>query len=130
MSRNRSGAWLPSVTRALPAYLLVLPTVLLIAIFVWFPLLRAGQASLYQWDGVGALGKFVGVQNYQHLFLDDPIFRSALRNTLIWAAMYTAIPTAIGLAVALLVDSDVRGEATSLHPLLDAIPFSLSAGRE
>src|SRR2546422_6231207 len=46
-----------------------------------------------------------------HLFLEDPIFRNALRNTLLWAAMYTAIPTVIGLAVALLVDSEVRGEA-------------------
>jgi ABC-type sugar transport system permease subunit len=85
--------------------------VLLIATFVWYPLLRAGQASLYQWDGVGPLGRFVGVGNYQHLFFEDPIFRNSLRNTLLWAAMYTAIPTLIGLAVALLVDSDVRGEA-------------------
>jgi raffinose/stachyose/melibiose transport system permease protein len=108
--RTAFGAW-SSVTRRLPAYLLVLPTVLLIATFVWYPLLRAGQVSLYQWDGVGALGKFVGASNYQHLFLEDPIFRNALRNTLLWAAMYTAIPTVIGLAVALLVDSEVRGEA-------------------
>jgi raffinose/stachyose/melibiose transport system permease protein len=95
----------------LPAYLLVLPTVLLVATFVWYPLLRVVQASLYQWDGVGPMDRFVGVGNYQRMFLEDPIFRNALRNTVLWAVMYTAIPTLIGLAVALLVDSKVRGEA-------------------
>jgi ABC-type sugar transport system permease subunit len=99
------------VGRRGPAYLLVLPTVLLVAIFVWFPLLRAVQTSLYQWDGVGPVDRFVGLGNYQRMFFEDPIFRSALRNTLVWGLMYTVIPTVIGLAVALLVDARVRGEA-------------------
>src|SRR5579859_953379 len=77
----------------LSPYLLVLPTVCLVATFVWYPLLRAVQASLYQWDGVGELGRFVALANYQRMFLDDPIFRNALRNTLLWAVMYTVIPT-------------------------------------
>jgi raffinose/stachyose/melibiose transport system permease protein len=107
----RSSRARRSFVRALPAYLLVLPSVMLIAIFVWYPLGRAVVSSLYQWDGVGALDRFIGVSNYQKIFLQDPIFRNALRNTVVWAAMYTAIPTLIGLAVALLVDARVRGEA-------------------
>jgi raffinose/stachyose/melibiose transport system permease protein len=107
---TRLSAW-SSVTRRLPAYLLVLPTVILVATFVWYPLLRVVQASLFQWDGVGPMERFVGAGNYQRMFLDDQIFRNALRNTVLWGLMYTAIPTLIGLAVALLVDSKVRGEA-------------------
>lgn len=84
---------------------------LLVATFVWYPLLRVVQASLYQWDGVGPMDRFIGVGNYERMFLEDPIFRNALRNTVLWAVMYTAIPTLIGLSVALLVDSKVRGEA-------------------
>jgi raffinose/stachyose/melibiose transport system permease protein len=102
--------WL-TLTRWLPAYLFVLPSVVLIALFVWYPLASAAEASLFDWDGIGPLAHFVGLGNYQHLFGDDEIFQSALRNTLVWTAMYTVIPTIIGLAVALLVDSKVRGEA-------------------
>jgi raffinose/stachyose/melibiose transport system permease protein len=90
---------------------LVLPTVLLVATFVWYPLLRVVQASLFSWDGVGPMDRFIGPGNYQRMFLEDPIFRNALRNTVLWAVMYTAIPTLIGLVVALLVDSKIRGEA-------------------
>src|SRR5207245_4665384 len=61
--------------------------------------------------GVGPMDRFVGSGNYQRMFLDDPIFLNALRNTLLWAVMYTGIPTFIGLMVALLVDSKIRGEA-------------------
>jgi len=122
-ARSRGHAW-SSLTRHLPAYLLVLPTVLLIATFVWYPLLRVVQASLYQWDGIGPLDRFIGLGNYQRMFFDDPIFRNALRNTLLWAAMYTAIPTLIGLAVALLVDSDVRGEALFKGAIF--IPWAIS----
>lgn len=109
---SAAGGLIRSVAgRNLAAYLLVLPTVLLVAGFVWYPLLRGVQASLYQWDGIGPLDRFIGPGNYQRLLLEDPIFRNALRNTVLWAVMYTAIPTLIGLAVALLVDSNVRGEA-------------------
>ena len=104
------AAW-SSVSRNLTAYLLVLPTLLLVATLVWYPLVRVVQASLFLWDGVGPMERFVGSANYQRMFLEDPIFRNALRNTLLWAVMYTGIPTFIGLAVALLVDSKVRGEA-------------------
>lgn len=110
LAATRSGAW-SSVTRRLPAYVLVLPTVLLVATFVWYPLLRVVQASLFSWDGVGPMDRFIGPGNYQRMFLEDPIFRNALRNTVLWAVMYTAIPTLIGLVVALLVDSKIRGEA-------------------
>ncbi len=119
----RGRAW-SVLARHLPAYLLVLPTVLLVATFLWYPLLRVVQASLYQWDGIGPLDRFVGFGNYQRMFFDDPIFRNALRNTLLWAVMYTAIPTLIGLAVALLVDSDVRGEALFKGAIF--IPWAIS----
>jgi raffinose/stachyose/melibiose transport system permease protein len=123
LARRRAGTPSLLVGRLSP-YLLVLPTVCLVATFVWYPLLRAVQASLYQWDGVGELGRFVALANYQRMFLDDPIFRNALRNTLLWAVMYTAIPTLIGLAVALLVDSDVHGEALFKGAIF--VPWAIS----
>ncbi len=107
---SRRSNWL-AVARLLPAYLLVLPSVILIALFVWYPLASAAYASLFDWDGIGPLSHFVGLANYQHLFGDDEIFQSALRNTFVWAVMFTTIPTAIGLAAAVLVDSKVKGEA-------------------
>ena len=114
-----------SLARHLPGYLLVLPSVLLIAVFVWYPLVKVIQASLYTWDGLGPLKQFVGLANYQRMFLEDDIFRNSLRNTVVWAIMYTAIPTMIGLVVAMLVDSKVRGEAIFKGMIF--LPWAFSA---
>ena len=52
--------------------------------------------------------RFVGLENYEDLLLYDEVFWQALGNTLIWIA---AAPVAIllALAIALLVNSDLRG---------------------
>ena len=55
------------------AYMLVLPSVLLIALLLWYPLLRVIQASFFQWDGISPLTRYVGLANYQHLFFGDEI---------------------------------------------------------
>jgi raffinose/stachyose/melibiose transport system permease protein len=83
------------------------------------------QASLFDWDGISALTNFVGLANYQRLFFDDEIFASSLRNTIVWTAMYVAIPTLIGLGVAILVDSKVRGE--SVFKGIIFTPWALSS---
>ena len=54
---------------------------------------------------------FVGSDNYEDLFYDD-VFWQALTNTLLWIA---AAPIAIllALAIALLVNSDLKGAAST-----------------
>jgi len=104
-ARERRG-WL----RLLPAYLLMLPTVVLVALFWWYPLLNVVYASLYQWDGIGPLQHFVGLANYRALLFEDAYFWNAVKNTLAWTAMYATLPVGIGLLAALMLNARIRGE--------------------
>jgi multiple sugar transport system permease protein len=58
-------------------YLLVLPSVLVLGVFRFYPLVLGANFSL---TGDGALnGVYIGLGNYAEIFA-DPVFRSALRN--------------------------------------------------
>ncbi|MDD1064216.1 sugar ABC transporter permease [Streptomyces cocklensis] len=51
---------------------------------------------------------FVGLENFRLLF-HDPVFARSLRNTLVFAAVVVPVQAGFGLALALLVNTKVRG---------------------
>jgi len=51
-----------------------------------------------------------GLENYQELFHDD-LFWKSLRNTLLYAALSVPLGTVVALALALLLNCEVRGRA-------------------
>lgn len=65
--------------RNIIGWLIMLPTVLLFAFFVWEPLLESIRLSLYTTKGFETID-FVGIQNYLRLF-KHPSFWPAVRNT-------------------------------------------------
>ncbi|HLR96126.1 MAG TPA: sugar ABC transporter permease [Jiangellaceae bacterium] len=85
---GRSRRW--NLERMTP-YLLVGPALLIIIGLRVYPLLLGGNYSL---TGDGALnGQFVGLANYATL-LEDPLFRSTMRNVLILLLM---LPVAVAI---------------------------------
>jgi multiple sugar transport system permease protein/raffinose/stachyose/melibiose transport system permease protein len=93
------------------AYLFLMPTLVLMAVFMWYPLFNTFYASLYQWDGFAALSQsnFIGFKNYLDL-LQDVNFLNAARNTILWMLMYVFNSTLFGLVLALVLDSRIKGE--------------------
>ncbi len=81
------------------AYLFVAPVVLLLTVFLFYPLVNAFIISFQnltiQKDQVV---QFVGASNYVHVFT-DPIWRRALFNT----AIYSIVTVASGVAISLLL---------------------------
>jgi len=70
----------------LVGWLIMLPTIILFAFFVWEPLLESVRLSMYDAKGLKLL-KFVGFDNYVQLF-HYPIFMKSLANTfgyIIWS---------------------------------------------
>lgn len=101
--RNRLAGprWLPW------AYLA--PALLLYGGFLLFPLVRAAQYSLYQWDGLTPSSTFVGLQNYVAVFA-DPRLREAFGHALVLIFFYAVLPLVIGLLLAtILTRASVRG---------------------
>jgi len=56
------------------------PAVLLYAALVVYPLIQALTFSTYQWRGVSAKRKFVGLENFQTLARDNDFIRSVTNN--------------------------------------------------
>jgi ABC-type sugar transport system permease subunit len=79
---------------------------------MWYPLINTVYASLFNWDGYAPLNaeNFVGLKNYIWLIHDEN-FLNAARNTLLWMAMYVTGSTFLGLVLAIILDSKIKGEA-------------------
>lgn len=113
--------------------LVLLPSVLLLAVFVYGFIGRTVAVSLTDWgnDPAQALAlnpviRPVGLANYQDLFTGflQVRFRQELVNTLFFTVFFIAGTLGLGLALALLLDRNPRGEG--LWRTIFLFPMSLS----
>jgi len=94
--------------RPLTAYLYILPSFLIYAVFVLWPVLDTLRYSFYDWDGFSA-PSFAGLGNYVRL-LEDQVLHVALRNNMLFIVFYTLFPILVGLFLtALLTRRQIRG---------------------
>jgi ABC-type sugar transport system permease subunit len=89
------------------AYAFIAPAMVLLAVFVAYPVVRSIQLSLYSWDGLTE-PIFIGLRNFQE-FAQDPFLPLALGNTIKFAVGTTAGTIGIGFLLALAIQSRVRG---------------------
>ncbi len=89
--------------------LLISPSVLAIAVFVYGFIAFTGYSSLSKWDALTPDFTFVGLRNYAKLFTIDR-FLSDLRNTVTFTVLFLAACLVIGLLLAILLDQRIKGE--------------------
>ncbi len=90
--------------------LLIAPSVIAIAVFVYGFIAFTGFSSLTKWASLTPDFTFVGMRNYARLFTIDR-FLIDLRNTVNFTVLFLAACLALGLFLALLLDQKVKGEA-------------------
>ena len=73
---------------------------------MFWPAANSFSLSLTRWDGIGA-AEPVGLQNYGELAA-DPIFRTALRNNVIWVLGFGGLSVVGGLGLALALNKPRR----------------------
>ena len=97
-------------TKAIHAYLLLLPAVVLLVAFTHAPAVATLIDSFYATPKGTRPGAWVGLENYQ-VMVADPVFWKAVTNNL-WFALAT-IPCSIGLALvmALWVNERIIGRS-------------------
>lgn len=99
-------SWWTRHQRQLAPLLFLTPALLMFGIYVIAPIFESIAISFYDWDGLGE-ATYIGVANYVELY-NDPDFRTALKNNLIWLVLFLlAVP--IGLGLALLLNQTVTG---------------------
>lgn len=95
--------------RKLKPYLFVAPALLIYCGFVIYPMLESLFVSFTDWDGMAEESQFVGLENYRKIFA-DPVAILALKNNIVWTVVMLAVPTILGLLLALGLNRDIRGK--------------------
>ena len=99
---------MPALRRHFHGYLFVAPATLYLVVFVLLPMALAGYMSLHRWHLLKGEPTFIGLANYTALAV-DPLFRNAVWNTLVYAAVSVPLGIVTSLAVAVLVAQPLRG---------------------
>jgi multiple sugar transport system permease protein len=101
------------------AFLLLVPTVVLLGLFIAYPFVRGILLSVTN-SRVGVAGDFVGFANYYKIW-NDSIFRTAVYNTFLYTAVTSVFKLGLGLWLALLLNRNFRGKAFTRAFIL--LPF-------
>ena len=94
--------------QARTAYLMLFPALIILGVFVFYPIISAGYLSLTSWDGFNPEKPFVGLNNYIRLAKDNEFWNSLL-VTVIYAFGVSVLSVISGLFFALLLDGPLRG---------------------
>ena len=100
--RNKKEKWL--------AFLLVSPSILAVAIFVYGFIGWTTRVSFSAWKGMIPDYSFVKFQNYIDLFTNNLRFQIDIRNTIIFTVIFVVGTLLLGLVTALLLDQGLKGE--------------------
>lgn len=84
------------------AYIFIAPAVILLAIFIVYPLISSVRLSMMEWSGMG-MGKFIGIENYKNLFKDSEFWNS-VKLQLIWALLSVCVLALTGMILAVIVE--------------------------
>ncbi|MHB1956371.1 MAG: carbohydrate ABC transporter permease [Sulfobacillus sp.] len=88
--------------RKLPPYVFVLPSMLLLVTFTLYPLLRTFYLSVF--NASLSQASYVGLSNFQMLF-SNPVFITALINTLYFVVGAVPLTLAIALVIAMSIET-------------------------
>ncbi|MCS7010154.1 MAG: sugar ABC transporter permease [Anaerolineales bacterium] len=110
------------------AVLMVLPSLILIAIFVYGFIGWTGYVSLSKWVSASPDYSFAGLANYQRILFGSGIetqrFYIDIRNFVGFTSLFLASCLIIGFGLALLLDSRLRGE--NFFRSVYLLPFAIS----
>ncbi|MFC4529607.1 carbohydrate ABC transporter permease [Sphaerisporangium dianthi] len=107
--RPRALRWAP--------YLLISPTVLLITVFLVYPIGSVLYYSLQHYNLTKPWANgFAGLDNFKEMLFEDPLFWSSLGFTAKWVIVEIGLQLVLGLALALMVNESFigRGLARSM----------------
>ena len=110
----------------LAPWLFLAPYLLVFLGFFLLPALWSAVLSLTDWKIVGT-PRFVGLKNYARLF-SDPLFYTALKNTVTYTAIIVPLMALVGLGLALLLNQPLRGRVVTRTAVFASYVVMVSVG--
>jgi glucose/mannose transport system permease protein len=96
-------------SETIQGFLLVLPSIIALAIFIYGFIGWTFRVSVSQWTGLLPNYTWAGLDNYTSLLL-DPRFQVDIRNTFIFTSGFVGGSLLLGLVMAMLLDQGIKGE--------------------
>lgn len=100
------------------------PVLLVMLVFIIYPIFSTFQTSLYNWNGIAANRTFVGLQNWKEL-IKDMSFWYAFKNNVI--LMVCSILIQIPIAIALATFLDAGGRKVNVYKVIWFLPLLMSS---
>lgn len=112
------NAWLP--------WLFLLPSFLILIIFIYYPAIQAWILSLHRANIFLGTMKYIGIENFQTLFTGvlSPRYIQVVGQSFIFSAAVVILGLSISVVLATLASQDIRG--ARIYRLFLIWPFALS----
>ena len=94
------------IKRVMLPYLLLLPAVAFMVLFVYVPVVQNVYYSLFRWSTIDPGMKFIGLDNYVRIF-SDKIVPIALRNNTLYATISVVFQVGLALVLAAFLESRI-----------------------
>ncbi|MFC4243616.1 carbohydrate ABC transporter permease [Gryllotalpicola reticulitermitis] len=108
--------------RFLP-FVFLAPALILLGVFVFYPIVRAALTSLTNWNGISTTSDFIGLRNYAQLLVDPEVLH-ATTNTLLYVAL--TLPATLVLAFLAALAVERASIASTILRVAFAVPFVIS----
>ena len=123
-SNNMGLAQAKAKSTAKAATVFLLPALLLIAIFIVYPVIDTFVISGYKWNGISADRVFIGLDNWKAL-LKDQMFWKSFQHNLIVMVFSILIQIPIGMLLATFLDAG--GRKFNIFKIIWFLPYLMSS---
>ena len=109
---------------AIAATVFLLPTILLIIVYMIYPIIDTFVISMYKWNGISSDRVFIGFTNWQNLLVDGEFWTSFGHNVIVMVfSILLQIP--IGLLLATFLDA--LGKKANAFKIVWFFPYLMSS---
>jgi raffinose/stachyose/melibiose transport system permease protein len=105
--------------------LYIAPAFILLALFVYYPLVRNIGNGFYEWNPFTSDRIFVSIENYVRLF-KDPVFYTVLKNNILYATISVILQVGLGLVIAAILEDKIFRRFSGVFRTVFFIPVLIS----
>lgn len=106
------------------AFVFLIPAVLIMLIFIVYPIVDSFITSMYRWNGISADRTFIGLENWKTLVKDTSFWKAFANNVMI---MFLSLLFQVPFAMALATFLDAGGKKTALFKTVWFLPYLMSS---
>ena len=100
------------------------PVIVLMLIYIIYPIISTFEISLYEWNGISPNRVFIGLQNWENLVADSVFWKAFLNNVIL---MVCSICLQIPMAIALATFLDAGGKKVNIYKVAWFLPLLMSS---